>query len=114
VSFSLSSPQFPNWALIGNSKTFFFFFAVNLCLAAFVWFMIPETKKVSLEEIDTLFGGSNHVEKGGDLLHVEDTHHAHVGVDNVQLDFVNNPDIIKSTGHVGRTVPGAEYREVRL
>jgi hypothetical protein len=59
--------------------------------------MIPETKKVSLEEIDTLFGGSNHVEKGGDLLHVEDTHHAHVGVDNVGRDFTGNPDIITST-----------------
>lgn len=25
-----------------------------------------------MEEIDTLFGGSNHVEKGGDLLQVDD------------------------------------------
>ncbi len=29
-----------------------------------------------LEEMDTKFGGSNHVEKGGDLLGVEDAHHA--------------------------------------
>lgn len=56
---------------------------MNIFLAAFVWFFIPETKKVSLEEIDTLFGGSNHVQKGADLLHVEDAHHATVGVDNV-------------------------------
>ena len=26
--------------------------------------------------MDTKFGGSNHVEKGGDLLGVEDAHHA--------------------------------------
>lgn len=26
---------------------------------------------MSLEEIDVIFGGSNHVEKGGDLLHIE-------------------------------------------
>lgn len=26
--------------------------------------------------MDTRFGGSNHVEKGGDLLGVEDAHHA--------------------------------------
>lgn len=32
--------------------------------------------------MDVLFGGANHVEKGGDMLHVEDAHHAHVGTDN--------------------------------
>lgn len=35
-----------------------------------------------LEEVDVLFGGANHIEKGGDLLQVEDAHHAHVGTDN--------------------------------
>jgi hypothetical protein len=63
-------------------KTFYFFFAINICLAAFVWFFIPETRRVSLEEIDTLFGGSNHLEKGADLLHIEDAHHASVDVAN--------------------------------
>ncbi|TVY26518.1 Quinate permease [Lachnellula hyalina] len=67
---------FPTFLKNCGFKTFYFFFAINICLAAFVWFLIPETKKVSLEEIDVIFGGSNHVEKGGDLLHVEDTHHA--------------------------------------
>ena len=55
----------------------------NICLAFFVWFLVPETKHVALEEIDVLFGGQNHAEKGGDLLNVEDPHHAHIGVDNV-------------------------------
>lgn len=64
------------------SYAFYCFAGINFLLAVFVWLFIPETKQVSLEEIDTLFGGQNHVEKGGDLLHVEDTHHAHVGVDN--------------------------------
>lgn len=50
----------------------------NICLVIFVWFIVPETKKVSLEEIDVLFGGQNHIEKGGDLLHVEDPHHVHL------------------------------------
>ena len=60
---------------------------------------IPETKNVMLEEMDTLFGGSNRtsfltdqplrtfliynadVEKGGDLLHVEDVHHVNLDHD---------------------------------
>ncbi|EMR66581.1 putative sugar transporter protein [Eutypa lata UCREL1] len=50
-------------------RCLFFFMAVNVLLAAFVFFCIPETKQVPLEEIDTLFGGQNHVEKGGQLLH---------------------------------------------
>lgn len=64
-------------------------------MALFVWFFIPETKKISLEEIDTLFGGSNHVEKGADLLQVEDAHHARVGVDNA--DEQDNVDTIAVT-----------------
>ncbi len=32
--------------------------------------------------MDTLFGGANHVEKGGDLLQVEDAHHANIGRQN--------------------------------
>jgi hypothetical protein len=55
----------------------------NILLAIFVYFMIPETRSIALEEIDVLFGGANHTEKGGDLLNVEDAHHAHIGVDNV-------------------------------
>lgn len=66
------------------SYTFYFFAGINICLAVFVFFFIPETRRVSLEEMDVLFGGSNHVEKGGDLLNVEDTHHANVGVDNAR------------------------------
>lgn len=31
-----------------------------------------------LEEMDTRFGGVNHVDKGGDLMGVEDAHHADV------------------------------------
>lgn len=42
---------------------------------------IPETRKVLLEEMDAKFGGSNHVEKGGDLMGVPDAHHAEIDVD---------------------------------
>lgn len=42
--------------------------AVNFLLAVFVWFLIPETKGIALEEMDTLFGGTNHVEAGAELM----------------------------------------------
>lgn len=43
---------------------FYMFAGVNFLLAVFVFLFIPETKKVPLEEIDALFGGSNHVTQG--------------------------------------------------
>lgn len=46
------------------------FAGINFCLALFTWLYLPETRKVKLEEIDTLFGGANHVEKGANLLDV--------------------------------------------
>ena len=54
----------------------------NVLLALFVFFFIPETRGVALEEVDVLFGGANHIEKGGHLLQVDDARHAHVGIDN--------------------------------
>ncbi|KAG9236840.1 general substrate transporter [Amylocarpus encephaloides] len=73
---------FPTFYANCGLKSFFFFMTTNICLAFFVWFIVPETKGTSLEEIDVLFGGVNHTEKGGDMLNVEDPHHAHVGIDN--------------------------------
>lgn len=40
----------------------YMFGAINVVLFAFVWFFIVETKNISIEEMDTLFGGANHVE----------------------------------------------------
>jgi len=74
---------FPTFYKNCGLKSFFFFMTTNILLAIFVYFLIPETKSVSLEEIDVLFGGANHTEKGADILQVEDAHHAHLGVDNV-------------------------------
>lgn len=44
------------------------FAGINFLLAVFVFFFIPETKQVPLEEIDALFGGANHVTHGEDLI----------------------------------------------
>lgn len=47
---------------------FYMFAGINFLLALFVWFLIPETKQVPLEEIDILFGGANHVAQGEEVL----------------------------------------------
>lgn len=82
VAQAIFNQFFPTFYANKGLKAFFFFMTCNVFLAFFVFFLVPETKGVALEEIDVLFGGANHIEKGGDLLHVEDAHHAHVGVDN--------------------------------
>jgi hypothetical protein len=47
---------------------FYMFTGVNFILAVFVWYCIPETKGVPLEEMDVLFGGVNHVAGGAELI----------------------------------------------
>ncbi|KAG8168087.1 hypothetical protein KVR01_003776 [Diaporthe batatas] len=61
---------FPLFLKREGLKCMFFFMAINIVLAAFVWFLVPETKQVPLEEIDVLFGGANHVDKGAQMLGV--------------------------------------------
>ncbi|KAI0852933.1 general substrate transporter [Daldinia vernicosa] len=65
---------FPIFLAREGLKCLFFFMAANFLLAVFVWFCIPETMKIPLEEIDALFGGQNHVEKGGQMLGITDAH----------------------------------------
>lgn len=43
------------------------FAGINFLLAVFVFFIVPETKNISLEEMDTLFGGANHVVGGAEI-----------------------------------------------
>lgn len=87
------------------------FAGINFLLATFVYFcesaaskhidlanvyaVIPETKQVLLEEMDTKFGGSNHVEKGGDLLGVEDAHHADLDLALPELSSKNQTEHIQ-------------------
>ncbi|KAJ2971693.1 hypothetical protein NUW58_g9345 [Xylaria curta] len=66
---------FPIFLANEGLKCLFFFFAANILLALFVFFFIPETKQVRLEEMDTLFGGQNHVEKGGQMLDAAEVPH---------------------------------------
>ncbi|PSR80161.1 major facilitator superfamily transporter sugar [Coniella lustricola] len=68
VAQAIFNQFFPLFLTNTGFKCFFFFMAVNLLLAVFVYFLIPETKQVPLEEIDVLFGGANHVDKGAQML----------------------------------------------
>lgn len=79
IANSIVQQFFPTFLNNCGFYAFYMFAGINFLLAVFVWFFIPETRKVMLEEIDTLFGGTNHVEKGGDLLGIDDAHHAEVG-----------------------------------
>ena len=51
-----------------NGSVTGFFMAINLILGVFVWLVVPETKGIALEEMDVLFGGTNHVSGGAELV----------------------------------------------
>ncbi|KAE8351515.1 general substrate transporter [Aspergillus coremiiformis] len=62
---------FPTFLNNCGFYAFYMFAGINFLLAVFVFFLIPETKQVPLEEIDALFGGANHVTHGEDLIRGE-------------------------------------------
>lgn len=68
------------------------FAGINFLLAVFVFFFVPETKQVPLEEIDALFGGANHVVQGEQVLAqqkgIQVTHEEHVKPGSVTVENV--------------------------
>jgi hypothetical protein len=62
----------------------------------FVWFLIPETKGMSLEKMDDLFGVTELVKK----IQVEDhEHHAHspateIGLDGKEVAHVQKREVV--------------------
>jgi hypothetical protein len=61
---------FPTFLAKTGLKCLFFFVGVNILLAIFVYFFIPETRGVPLEQMDVVFGGVDHTEKGAQMLGV--------------------------------------------
>ncbi|KAF2401454.1 sugar transporter [Trichodelitschia bisporula] len=59
---------FPTFLNRKGFYAFYMFAGINFLLAVFVWFVVPETRNVPLEEIDVLFGGVNHVERGEHII----------------------------------------------
>lgn len=68
VANAITQQFFPLFLKNCGFYAFYMFAGINLLLAAFVWWIVPETKGIKLEEIDTIFGGQNHVEKGANLI----------------------------------------------
>ncbi|KAL1792050.1 hypothetical protein ACET3X_009801 [Alternaria dauci] len=79
---SIVQQFFPVFLKNEGFYAFYMFAAINLLLAAFVWFFVPETKKVSLEEMDAIFGGQNHVVEGAAIEEKDPARHHSVVVDN--------------------------------
>jgi len=74
---------FPTFLNNCGFYAFYMFAGINILLAAFVWFFIPETKGVTLEEIDTLFGGENHI-VGGEAMVVGGVEGEKFGIERVE------------------------------
>lgn len=71
---------FPTFLKNEGLKCLYFFMATNFLLVVFVYFFIPETKQIPLEEIDVLFGGVNHVDKGAQILSAPDNQNKEVHI----------------------------------
>jgi hypothetical protein len=67
IANSIVQQFFPTFLNREGFYCFYMFFAINVCLAVFVWFVVPETKGIPLEEMDVLFGGVNHVDRGAGM-----------------------------------------------
>ncbi|KAJ3523405.1 hypothetical protein NM208_g12463 [Fusarium decemcellulare] len=59
---------FPTFLAKVGLKCLFFFMGINVLLCFFVYFFVPETKGIALENMDVIFGGADHTEKGVQML----------------------------------------------
>jgi hypothetical protein len=97
VANSIVQQFFPTFLNNCGFYAFYMFAGINALLAIFVWFFLPETKQISMEEIDTLFGGANHIEQGAKMVgNEEDPHHAHLDNQTVELNDDGKPVTVKS------------------
>ncbi|KAG8701076.1 hypothetical protein FRC08_004300 [Ceratobasidium sp. 394] len=69
VANAILQQAFPVFLAKAKWYTFLFFAGFNIFLALFCYFLLPETKGIALEDIDTLFGGENHREAGERMEH---------------------------------------------
>jgi hypothetical protein len=79
---SIVQQFFPIFLKNEGFYAFYMFAAINILLAVFTWFFVPETKQVSLEEMDAVFGGQNHVVEGAAIENKDPARHESVAVVN--------------------------------
>ncbi|KAJ0426795.1 general substrate transporter [Aspergillus carlsbadensis] len=68
VASTILNQFFPNFLANCGFYTFFFFVGVNALLVLGVFFFLPETKGIPLEEIDVLFGSVSHLKEGQEVV----------------------------------------------
>ncbi|WAO94459.1 Hypothetical protein NCS54_01204300 [Fusarium falciforme] len=68
IASTILNQFFPSFLKNCGFYTFFFFVGVNALLVIGVFFFLPETKSVPLEEIDVLFGSVSHRAHGEDVM----------------------------------------------
>ncbi|KAF2832947.1 MFS sugar transporter-like protein [Ophiobolus disseminans] len=78
---SIVQQFFPIFLKNEGFYAFYMFAAINFLLAVFVYFCVPETKQVSLEEMDAVFGGANHVVGGAEIEAKDPARHQSISVD---------------------------------
>jgi hypothetical protein len=78
---SIVQQFFPIFLKNEGFYAFYMFAGINFLLATFVWFFVPETKKVSLEEMDAVFGGANHVIGGAEIESKDPARHQSISMD---------------------------------
>ncbi|KAG8159314.1 hypothetical protein KVR01_010975 [Diaporthe batatas] len=80
---------------------FYMFAGINCLLVCYVFFLIPETKGVPLEEMDKLFGGASHVQGGAMMRHDTD----------ITTTEHHRPTSKATTDHGGNHVEGSTTPE---
>jgi MFS family permease len=78
---SIVQQFFPVFLKNEGFYAFYMFAGINFLLAAFVWFFVPETAKVSLETMDAVFGGANHVDGGAEIESKDPARHQSITMD---------------------------------
>lgn len=89
---SIVQQFFPIFLKNEGFYAFYMFAGINILLALFVWFFVPETKKVTLEEMDAVFGGANHVIEGAAIEHKDPARQESVVVNSHEKTITERRD----------------------
>lgn len=91
---SIVQQFFPIFLKNEGFYAFYMFAGINFLLAVFVWFFVPETKKVSLEEMDAVFGGANHVVEGAAIEHKDPTRQQSITYDPENKTTIEKKEVV--------------------